>query len=560
MGTERHQEHDVAAVPSPSTKENVTAAKPGEASGLSTLEKAAQDTNTAAESAATTTPAYSAFSKKEKRFIMLMVTMASFFSPLSGQIYYPIMPALAQNYHLSNALVNLTISTYMIFQGLAPSFMGTFADSGGRRPAYILAFAVYTVANIGLALQNNFAALLALRCVQSAGSSGTVTFGYGVVADIATPAERGTYIGPMAAGVMIAPAVGPVVGGLLGTSLGWRSVFWLLVIISGGYLILFVVVMPETARKIVGDGTVPPKGWWRMSVVQYIKTRRRLRELSPEERKAREGQRTKLRTALRGKKFSFPNPLRAFAILLERDALIIISYVGVVMFCNIAMLTTIPNLFGGLYGYNNFQIGLCFMYSSLISVPIPTANPKSPLGVSSCVAAVVNGKLVDWNYARAARLLGFPVDNRKTTDPRRFPIEKTRLQTVFPGMVLGIAAFLPYGWVLQQRAPLAAPLVLQFIVSFCFIASLNTLNTLLIDLFPDRPATAAAACNLVRCWLGAGGAAAVDHMLGAMGWGWCFGFLGLVMASGLVLLWVEGVYGMGWREKRLERVRARGRD
>lgn len=365
MGTELQQEQEMAAVPSPSTKENVVAAKHAEDSGPSTFEMAAQDTNTAAESAAITTATYSAFSKNKKRFIMLMVTMASFFSPLSGQIYYPIMPALVQNYHLSNALVNLTISTYMIFQGLAPSFMGTFADSGGRRPAYILAFAVYTVANIGLALQNSFAALLALRCVQSAGSSGTVTFGYGVVADIATPAERGTYIGPMAAGVMIAPAVGPVVGGLLGSSLGWRSVFWLLVIISGGYLILFVVVMPETARKIVGDGSVPPKDWWRMSVVQYIKTRRRLREMSPAERKAREGQRTKLR----GKKFSFPNPLTAFAILLERDALIIISYVGVVMFCNIAMLTTIPNLFGGLYGYNNFQIGLCFMYVSLIPHP-----------------------------------------------------------------------------------------------------------------------------------------------------------------------------------------------
>jgi hypothetical protein len=33
----------------------------------------------------------------------------------------------------------------MIFQGLAPSFMGTFADTGGRRPAYIIAFAVYTI-------------------------------------------------------------------------------------------------------------------------------------------------------------------------------------------------------------------------------------------------------------------------------------------------------------------------------------------------------------------------------------------------------------------------------
>lgn len=182
---------------------------------------------------------FSAFSKYEKLFIVVMVTLASFFSPLSGQIYYPVMPTLVRNYHLTPELINLTVTTYMIFQGLAPSFMGTFADTGGRRPAYIIAFAVYTAANIGLALQNSFAALLVLRCLQSAGSSGTVAFGYGVIADIATTAERGKYIGPMAAGVMVAPALGPVIGGLLAKFLGWRSVFWFLVIVSGGYLVFF---------------------------------------------------------------------------------------------------------------------------------------------------------------------------------------------------------------------------------------------------------------------------------------------------------------------------------
>lgn len=180
-------------------------------------------------------------------------------------------------------------------------------------------------------------------------------------------------------------------------------------------------------------------------------------------------------------------------------------------------------------------------------------NTHSPLGVSACIAAVLNGKVIDNNYARTARKLGFPVDRQKGDDLRHFPIERSRLQPVFPGMALGIAAYIPYGWVLEQRAPLVAPLVLQFVISFCFIASLNTLNTLLIDLFPDRPATAAAACNLVRCWLGAVGAAVIDHMLSGMGWGWCFAFLGIVMAVSMGLLWVEYVYGMGWREKRLVR-------
>ncbi|KAJ5815158.1 hypothetical protein N7474_006935 [Penicillium riverlandense] len=482
---------------------------------------------------------HSAFSKHEKRFIVVMVTLASFFSPLSGQIYYPVMPTLVENYHLTTALVNLTITTYMILQGLAPSFMGTFADTGGRRPAYILAFTVYTAANIGLALQDSFAALLVLRCVQSAGSSGTVSFGYGVIADIATPAERGTYIGPMAAGVMVAPALGPVIGGLLAKFLGWRSVFWFLVIISGGYLVLFIMTMPETARKIVGNGSVPPREWWRMSLLQYLAARRRNKK--DDDKGEGENNGSDAPQQHRSTRISFPNPLNSFVILLEKDAIIIISYIGLVMFSNIALLTSVPNLFGGLYGFNELQIGLCFI----------------PLGISACIGAMVNGKLVDYNYRRVARKLNFPVDRKKGDDLRAFPIERTRLQTVFPLMALGIAAYLPYGWVLEQRAPLAAPLILQFIIGLCFISSLNTLNTLLVDLFSDRASTAAAACNLVRCWLGAVGAAVIDQMLMGMGWGWCFGFLGLLMATALALLWLENERGMHWREERLAKAEKR---
>ncbi|KAJ9487670.1 hypothetical protein VN97_g5646 [Penicillium thymicola] len=405
------------------------------------------------------------------------------------------------------------ITTYMIFQGLAPIFMGTFADTGGRRPAYIIAFAVYTAANIGLALQNRFSALLVLRCLQSAGSSGTVAFGYGVIADIATTAERGKYIGPMAAGVMVAPALGPVIGGLLAKFLGWRSVFWFLVIVSGGYLVFYVFAMPETARKIVGNGLAVPNEWWRRSVIQWWSKRQA--QSDEEGQIGAEGSQQQSQTT---KRLRFPNPLRSFAILLEWDALIIVSYVGIVMFSNIALLTSTPNPFGPLYGFNELQIGLCFL----------------PLGVSSCLGAVLYGKIIDYNYKRTAQKLGFPVDRKKGDDLRNFPIERTRLQT--------------------QRVHLAVPLVLQFIIGFCFVASLNCLNTLLVDLFPDKPATAASACNFVRCCLGAVGAAVISQMLSDMGWGWCFVLLGLVMGVRMGLLWVENMNGMGWREKRLLKI------
>lgn len=79
-------------------------------------------------------------------------------------------------------------------------FIGDFADKAGRRPAYIVCFAIYIAANIGLALQNNYAALFVLRCLQSAGSSTTIALSSGVVSDVATASERGSYMGFVTAG------------------------------------------------------------------------------------------------------------------------------------------------------------------------------------------------------------------------------------------------------------------------------------------------------------------------------------------------------------------------
>lgn len=304
---------------------------------------------------------YSAFSGKQKWFIVTMASAAAFFSPLSGQIYFPVLPILTETYHISQTLINVSVTTYMVFQGLAPSFMATFSDAGGRRLGYILAFAIYTAANIGLALQDSYPALLVLRCVQSAGSSGTVAFGYGVIADVVTTAERGKYFGPMVAGALTAPALGPTIGGLLTHYLGWRSVFWFLTIISGSYLIAFIVFMPETSRKLVKDGSIIPVDWWRQSVVQWVAVRRRLKAMSTEERAQYERQQTVLVKSRKGMRIGYLNPLGSFLVLRDPDAFCIILFISIAMFSNLVLMTSIATTFPTIYDLNVLQVGLCFL-------------------------------------------------------------------------------------------------------------------------------------------------------------------------------------------------------
>jgi multidrug resistance protein len=188
---------------------------------------------------------HSIFSNKMKVFLVLMTVFSTIFSPLSAFIYLPSITPIAESYHRSLGEINLTVTVYQIMQALAPLFFGDLSDQIGRRPVYILTFAIYIAANIGLALQHKYAALMVLRALQSTGSSATVAIGSAVMADVTTSADRGGYITAIQASVMFAPALAPVLGGILTEFLGWRSTFWFLVIGAGVFLVVYVLFVPE---------------------------------------------------------------------------------------------------------------------------------------------------------------------------------------------------------------------------------------------------------------------------------------------------------------------------
>ncbi|KAH6860864.1 major facilitator superfamily domain-containing protein [Alternaria rosae] len=118
------------------------------------------------------TPPNSIFTRSEKRWIVFLVAYAGLFSPLSSFIYYPALFNLAQDLNVTLTMANLSITTYMLVSGIAPSLLRDMADTMGRRLLFLFAIFTYTVANVALAVQRSCPALLVLRTVQSAGSGG----------------------------------------------------------------------------------------------------------------------------------------------------------------------------------------------------------------------------------------------------------------------------------------------------------------------------------------------------------------------------------------------------
>lgn len=69
---------------------------------------------TTATTASAAGPVYSVFSRNQKRFIVFIASWAGFFSPISGTIYYPALNPLASDLNVSNTLINLTLTSYMV--------------------------------------------------------------------------------------------------------------------------------------------------------------------------------------------------------------------------------------------------------------------------------------------------------------------------------------------------------------------------------------------------------------------------------------------------------------
>ena len=423
----------------------------------------------------------------------------------------------------------------MICQGLAPTVFGDLADMAGRRPAYALGFIIYIGANIGIALSNSFASVLIFRCIQSTGSSSTIALASGIVGDIATSSERGTWMGWAVTGPMIAPSLGPVVGGLLSQFLGWRSVFWFLVIMAVTFIIPFLILFPETGRNVVGNGSIPPQTF-NMSLLNYLARRREeAKESDPLSRtRSRESNRLAQATLARQRKLRWPNPLNSMRILAEKDIFMLLFY-NALVFCTFYDVTaSAPYMFAETYGYNDLQVGLAFL----------------PFGAGCLLAPMSCGRLLDWNYRRNARKAGIAVDRKCEADLSKFPLEKARLQVALPLVYIGSAAVLCYGWVLDVETSIAAPLVMMFLVGWCFTSSFNSMSTMLVDFYPNSPATAIAANNLVRCEMGAGATAVIIYMIDTMGRGWCFTFIAGVLVAFSPMLWVLLRWGPKWREER----------
>ncbi len=166
--------------------------------------------------------------------------------PFSIDTYFPSFSAMARHFAVSEADVQLTLSVYLTALAVMTLVHGPLSDAFGRRRVIVAALSLYTVTAIACALAPSFGWLLAARALQGLAGGAGMIVGRAIVRDVFEGARAQRLMAQMTMVVGLAPAVAPVVGGLLHAAFGWRASFGFLALLGAILTLGSLWLLPET--------------------------------------------------------------------------------------------------------------------------------------------------------------------------------------------------------------------------------------------------------------------------------------------------------------------------
>ncbi len=175
-----------------------------------------------------------------------LLSLLAIFGPLAIDAFLPAFKGVAAELRASPALMQQTISVYLFAYAVMSLFHGPLADAYGRRPVVLASVLVFVIGSVGCAVSDSIGELLIFRVLQGVATGAGLIVGRAIVRDL--------YDGPDAQRVMslislffgFAPALAPVVGGLVYAAAGWHAVFWVMALYGAALLLLCVRSLPET--------------------------------------------------------------------------------------------------------------------------------------------------------------------------------------------------------------------------------------------------------------------------------------------------------------------------
>jgi len=176
----------------------------------------------------------------EKRSVLLVITIASFFNPFLGSSINIALPSIGREFGMTAISLGWVTTAFLLASAMSQVPFGRLADIKGRKKVFLSGALLHALSSIIAAISISPAMLISSRVLQGIASAMAFGTGVAILMSLFSPEERGKVLGINVTAVYAGLSTGPFLGGLLTQYLGWRSIFFItsplwLIILAMGY-------------------------------------------------------------------------------------------------------------------------------------------------------------------------------------------------------------------------------------------------------------------------------------------------------------------------------------
>ena len=185
---------------------------------------------------------------RQRRYLVLAICcMSLFIVGIDSTIVNVALPDIGRDFHAPVSGLQWTIDAYTLVLAALLMLSGSTADRLGRRRVFQVGLALFTIGSLLCSLAPGLGWLVAFRMVQAVGGSMLNPVAMSIITNTFTePSDRARAIGVWGGVFGLSMAMGPVVGGALVDSVGWRGVFWVNIPVGIAAILLTALFVPES--------------------------------------------------------------------------------------------------------------------------------------------------------------------------------------------------------------------------------------------------------------------------------------------------------------------------
>src|ERR1022692_1444494 len=197
----------------------------------------------------------SELSPQRRNLILAICCMSLLIVGLDVTIVNVALPSIQRELHASVSGLQWTIDAYTLVLASLLMLSGSTADRLGRKRTFMTGLVLFTLGSLLCSLAPGLGWLVAFRMLQAVGGSMLNPVAMSIITNTFTePKERARAIGIWGGVIGISMALGPIAGGALVGSVGWRGIFWVNIPVGLAALVLTLLFVPESralhARKL----------------------------------------------------------------------------------------------------------------------------------------------------------------------------------------------------------------------------------------------------------------------------------------------------------------------